>query len=901
VSVPTRRTRATALAAVAAVVPLIAAATPSTAGAAPLRTATTTTYTHATFLQHALGLPASDTSPVIESVTYDRLEWLLRQPGKFAILIGDPATDPTFKARAQDVELAAKAAGAKKVYWFDPNLSGNAQVGSVTEPNLDIRTPDGPSTLNPTSKGIYKNAWLSLVGRYFGNGVTAVQKDGTLGSESSVVTATTGTTTVNDYGATVGASTKVGNAATGGALYDYKSAVPSTALDSFFLVYDKDRTVDGQPSKIVAWTDLTAQTTTLDTQADVTTAIGKAGAANITQIDQFAWWKDEVNFRGKTQAPAESSGGNVPILTDADNKADDSGWKVDQITYPELVDLLKTDTDKTAAILFGGTWCPNTRPVLPAINREAQKNDVTVFNFDTVLDGGAVGGATTSGANPLQSRNSTALAGGLVSNPTSLYGDLVSTYLNNLKTEYKVTSSSVVTYYAGGDVTKDASKINKLQVPYLIGYQGKPSGDGVNRQWIVDKGDGTYTEYMSSWAFTNPQPNQLGTTRIPLGAAIWTKINAQLAGFTWKTDPATVIPNTAIDTDDADFLADGDLAKITYTGTPPTAVSAASNAAGTVAVNPAALSSALSALGASAPANVADAKAALLAAKSAASPDATLVTNLETVFSAWSVAQSRKTTLIGIWGNATNPGSVAGGLAAVHAVETFFGGLPGGVVSTQSVTADSVDSATAAKVTIAITNDFGRVPTGAVSLAVKQGGTTVATGSAAVANGSASFTLPVLAAGTYDLSLSYAGDDQIAAFTKTASLTVTAAPAPKAEEAKPAAVAATKPQATNTALVKVKAGKFASAVSKAPTHSKAGKYKVKVGAASGRAATTGTVTIKLKKGSVTKTVKGKLVNGVVIVAVPKLAKGTWKVTLSYAGDANYLAASATGVAIKVKK
>ena len=107
--------------------------------AAPVRTATTTNYTHATFLQHALGLPASDTNPAIESVTYDRLQWLLQQPGKFAFLIGDPATDPTFAARAQDVEATAKAKGVKKVYWFNPNLSGSAVVGTITEPALDIR------------------------------------------------------------------------------------------------------------------------------------------------------------------------------------------------------------------------------------------------------------------------------------------------------------------------------------------------------------------------------------------------------------------------------------------------------------------------------------------------------------------------------------------------------------------------------------------------------------------------------------------------------------------------------------------------------------------------------------------------------------------------------------------
>ena len=37
------------------------------------------------------------------------------------------------------------------------------------------------------------------------------------------------------------------------------------------------------------------------------------------------------------------------------------------------------------------------------------------------------------------------------------------------------------------------------------------------------------------------------------------------------------------------------------------------------------------------------------------------------------------------------------------------------------------------------------------------------------------------------------------------------------------------------------------------------------------------------------------------VAVPKLAKGTWTVSLAYAGNANYVASSGSGRSIVVKK
>jgi hypothetical protein len=889
VNVLNRWTRlAAVLTAAAAIVPQ------ATADAAPVRAATTTKYTHTTFLQHALGLPAADTDPSIESVTYDRFQWLLQQPGNLAFLVGDPATDPTFKERAQDVEAVAKDAGAKKVYWFDPNLSGSVTVGTIQEPRLDIRDPDAITSLVANSRTIYGRAWLNVVGQYLGNGVTATPSQ--VGSESATVDTPTGTNTVNDYGRNAGYSTKVGDAS-GGALYDYTSTpTPANVLHSYFFVYNKDHTVtpDGssaQPAKIVSWTDLSAQADSTSARAAVTTAIGTVGAANLARLDQFAWWKSAVNFKQVTQAPADAQGAQTPVINDADNAAADGGWRINQVTYPELVDLLKNATDANAVILFGGTWCPNTRPVIDAVNKYAQDNNVNVFNFDTVLDGGTVGGGTTSQNNPLQSRNwlGTSAASTTQTNPSFLYGDLVNQYLTNLQTQYDPATTSVVTYYPGGNTSGTVTRAKKLQVPFVIGYQGKAGdapNDGVTRQWIIKNANGTYTEYMSQYWFTTPQQNQLGITTIPLGAPIWATINAQLPTVTWQTDPNTLYVNTAVDTDDAQFLVDADKANVnTSTG------QATSSTSGSVVISPAALSAALTALGASAPANLAAAKAAYLAAQGASPQDPALIANLKTVAGAWGVAQNRKNTVNTRWGNATSPGSVIGGLAAVHALDVFFGGLPGGVVSRRTVTADPVPYGTAPKITLAIANDYGRVPTGNVSLVVKKGGATIASASTAVADNAVSFTLPVLDAGAYDYTLSYPGDDQIQAFTESGSLTVSpaaASPGPSGPSG-PITVA------------RVKASKVASVVVKAPTSKKAGKYKVTISTPTGRSLATGKVTIKLKKGRVTKTITGRLSRGTVTVSLPKLARGTWKVTISWPGDSSYLAASATGVSIKVKK
>ena len=110
---------------------------------------------------------------------------------------------------------------------------------------------------------------------------------------------------------------------------------------------------------------------------------------------------------------------------------------MNQISYPELVDLLEHATDADAVILFGGTWCPNTRAVLPFVNKYAQENDVTVYNFDTVLDGGIVGGGTTSVDQPAAvAQQRDVPDGDERQSELPLRRAAQSQFLNNLVTEY---------------------------------------------------------------------------------------------------------------------------------------------------------------------------------------------------------------------------------------------------------------------------------------------------------------------------------------------------------------------------------------------------------------------------------------------------------------------------------
>ena len=342
-------------------------------------------------------------------------------------------------------------------------------------------------------------------------------QNGAANTGSASVTTAVGTgpadAVVNDYGKTSNFSTKIGNDGVadpdGGALYDYTGGTtPANVQDSYFFLYNKDATVTAadsslKPAKIVAWVNLTKQPSSVSAKASIAAAIAKCGASNIKDIDEYKWWKSSTNTWQTTSSPNAYQGANHPVITDADGDPDKGGWRVHQVTYPELAFLLKTEKEKDVVLLFGGNWCPNTRPVLPYINRDAQKDGVTVFNFDTILDGSVVGGGN-SASNPLQSRGPA--QSGATLNPSFIYGDLVAQFLGNLKTEYLPTASNKITFYPGGDTTLTQTSQPRLQVPYLFGYRGQdgdaPHG-GVNRQWIHDKGDvpegqSRYTEYMSS-------------------------------------------------------------------------------------------------------------------------------------------------------------------------------------------------------------------------------------------------------------------------------------------------------------------------------------------------------------------------------------------------------------------
>lgn len=131
--------------------------------------------------------------------------------------------------------------------------------------------------------------------------------------------------------------------------------------------------------------------------------------------------------------------------------------------------------------------------------------------------------------------------------------------------------------------------------------------------------------------------------------------------------------------------------------------------------------------------------------------------------------------------------------------------------------------------------------------------------------------------------------------------TVTTAPVPGGTPTTPPTTPAPTNPPPAPPVVKVAPAKVAVKVSKAPTSKKKGKAKVTVTGVSGRPKPTGRAVITFKKGGSTRKVTVTLSGGSKSFSVPKLKKGTWKVTVTYAGDGTYLSATSKTVTLKVKK
>ena len=266
-----------------------------------------------------------------------------------------------------------------------------------------------------------------------------------------------------------------------------------------------------------------------------------------------------------------------------------------------------------------------------------------------------------------------------------------------------------MTYYPGGDTTKPAAHGQAAPgaVPHRLPGQRRatrPNG-GVTRQWIHKTGDTTYREYMSQWYYTNPQPEPARAHDAPAGRAHLVDDQRpagelQLADGSGHAVPEHGHRHRRRAVPRRRRHGDGDLhpRQREHAGLgdrrqrrrQPDRASAPRRcrrrwrrwAPRRRRTSPAARAALIAAAVGGDARRDADREPDARSSVPGASPS------------------SARTSLLNAWGSADSPGSVAGGAAAVRALDVFFGGLPGGVVSTRTVTANTVKQGTAPTITV---------------------------------------------------------------------------------------------------------------------------------------------------------------------------------------------------------
>jgi hypothetical protein len=192
------------------------------------------------------------------------------------------------------------------------------------------------------------------------------------------------------------------------------------------------------------------------------------------------------------------------------------------------------------------------------------------------------------------------------------------------------------------------------------------------------------------------------------------------------------------------------------------------------------------------------------------------------------------------------------------------------VTSAPSVTAPSSTYGAGRTVTVTIPQRGAVVPTGTVTL------TGPVAQSAVLSGGTATFQLPrTLPAGSSTITVAYSGDDTYVASSATRTVTIA------------------------KAGVRITRNK----ITRKPTSKKAGKTSLTLRSTTGGPAVTGKVTVTFtKKGHKTKTKTVTVKSNMGTVTIPKLTKGTWKISAKYTGTTNFAkTATVTVGAVKVTR
>ncbi|MEV5025961.1 S-layer homology domain-containing protein [Paenibacillus sp. LPE1-1-1.1] len=388
-----------------------------------------------------------DENHVFQTLNYEELVNLFDSKGSYVVLFGGAWSEST-QANIGFINQVAKEYGVDTIYNFDTKLDGQ---------NFEIADSSNP----------YAYKYVDVIHEYLTNLNEILPEADTVSYPA-----------IDQDGADITKAVK-------------KIDAP------FLFVYDgtNKRIVDAVQTEQV-WNDYLTNGNLDPAKAEaykaevrlvfdsITTEVNGIKTTNDDVIDYFEFFKTAYNKNANIESATPT---NIEIFNDSDQSV-----VYKYVTYDELTNLLESDGNYT--ILFGGSWCPNTRAAIKFINQYAKKYNVgTVYLWDTKLDGGvdvAKEGNIPHKNETLQVRSN--------NHPyASLYVDIVTKYLTNIKTQNNAaTPPSVISYTdANGNVIKG----DRLQVPFFFQYnKNNKNADGTAAPILG------HIELMYTWTSIQP-------------------------------------------------------------------------------------------------------------------------------------------------------------------------------------------------------------------------------------------------------------------------------------------------------------------------------------------------------------------------------------------------------------
>ncbi len=430
--------------------------------------------------------PDLEPGSVFETVTFERFEYLLRKStGKWAFVIGGPEDDD-LQDTIGHIDDVARAEGIEKIYSFDPKLDGEAlSVFDLT--GYDLYSADN------AGKDQFLDLGERLVTSYLGKDA---QTPFTLASDPQ------------------------------------RPDQRVSDQHPYLFVYDA---AGGEDARIVDAlvappADLSTPEAVTAYKADVKRVLDSAELDVDTQWDFLSAEHNRRHFERyvKNADPATETlnrrrfGGDIFDAARDLPAGDETDFRIQNVTYPELINILDSDGD--FALLFGGTWCHNTAAIIQQTNEYARRHGIKkVYNFDFSLDSTGNGGTLDKHIRDNAFRTVSGVS--RKTRPSYLYGEILER-LSNARTQYRILadeagtqSVSPVRYYQDGVVPDPANPATgeklarKIQVGHVLSYrrgrtvEGQPApvvDQAIRKDWTNPEG-GAFTgntEYMTELWFT---------------------------------------------------------------------------------------------------------------------------------------------------------------------------------------------------------------------------------------------------------------------------------------------------------------------------------------------------------------------------------------------------------------